>query len=181
MKLLSQSGTNTIRLDAPSQSGTLLNVAQIVSSDLSGLETTGWKVGVIFVISDIRVSIKVDKTLTKGDIPRINAEDSTATILSESIRSEKNSELIGLEFLINEKPLGLFKIKNYEDTFYNVPALRKISSRNKLLGKKDLMLIRIIDLGSGTLSLGDYIDISVDYVYDLDGFKPQEDLSLRFV
>ncbi len=177
MRLFSQSGTSNARLDVDGLSAELLNVSNIVSPHLVGLEL--WKIGIVFVISDIRLQVNLKNSVSSGIIPEINFEDSTATRLSRSVEARNSSQRVGLEFSINSNSLGIIELKNY-NIVYNLSILGRFGREGKILGDQDLISANIIDLGYGVLTPTDYIDISVDYIFEFDGFKPNEDLLLRF-
>ena len=180
MRLLSQSGTNNFRLSNPGvQNGELLNVDAVVKSFTSNLNSNGYMIGIIFSISDIRLQVKLLNTLSEGVIPDINFEDSTATRLSNSIVAKNSSARIGLEFLLNNKTLGLIELKNYNIT-YSLPVLGKFAKTGKFLNPDDILNVKIVNLGSGGLALNDYIDIAIDYIFEIDGFKVNDDLTLKF-
>jgi hypothetical protein len=180
MKLFSQSGTSSIRFSNPgAQLGEILNVWALVGEELSDL--IEWKIGVIFAIADVRLQISLKNTLIAGIIPAINYEDSTATRLQKATEAKNNSARIGVEFFVNStESIGLIELKNYADIVYSLPITEKLGSNRKLLGKNDTFSASIVNLGFGSLALGDYIDISVDYIYEFDGFKPNDNLLLRF-
>ncbi|MGK7919828.1 MAG: hypothetical protein AB4080_07445 [Trichodesmium sp.] len=117
--------------------------------------------------------------MLEGVVPSINFEDSTATRLSASIQAKKQSEVIGLEFVKNSNPITLIELKNY-GIIYNLSIIGRIGEGRKLLGLGDTFSAQIVDLGNGALIGLDYISISVDYIYQLDGFKPDEDLLVKF-
>ncbi len=178
MRLLTQSGTTNLKLDTNSLSGELLNTGDIIQPFTSSF--TNWQVGVIFALVDIRLEVKLQNTLAIGDIPAINIEDSTAIKLEKSVTSKNNSELIGLKFALNNKDLSIVELKNY-GIIYNISVLGRFGKRAKMLGDNSLLSCELVNLGKGVeLAVSDYINISIDYLFEVSGTQPQDELLMRF-
>ncbi|NET46755.1 hypothetical protein [Okeania sp. SIO2B3] len=177
MRLLTQSGTSNLTLDHNIFNGELLNVNNVISPFISGL--TGWKIGVIFALIEITLEVNLQKTIALGNIPAINPEDSSATRLQKSVTARNNSEKIGLKFSRNGSDIGIVSLKNY-GIAYTISILSRFGKTAKMLNIDSVLTCELLNLGQGsTLSSPDYININTDYLFEVNGFQPNDELKIN--
>jgi len=177
MKILTESGTANLRLDSQVDFGPILDAQEIIKPQLE--QFINYRIGVIFLITDIILDIDLRNSISVATIPNISIEEDTASKLSKSTAAKNNSQLIGFRGKINNNVIISLDLKNY-NVNYRLPIINKLGTNGKLISRDSIISFEIYDLGFGLIKGNNHINISIDYIFEISGEPKQETLSLVY-
>ncbi|NES07232.1 MAG: hypothetical protein F6K22_33235 [Okeania sp. SIO2F4] len=84
-----------------------------------------------------------------------------------------------MRFKKNNEEIGTIELKNY-GIVYNLSLIGRFGRNAKFLDSNSVLTCEVFDWGFGTINTLDYININVDYLFEISGFQPSDEFSLSF-